>query len=281
MTIQPLPVPTKIYGGEGLISYATRHATRNGTSVEEIERAFTHSGAILMPRRRQSPEREQAWRELGALHHSVFSTPQEFHGVEVTDRPLCQRCTNGTRGTGRLPRMGWVCIRHRRWFGTPQHNIHALPELAAAERHYRRVLVPRGALVGSPIMDMARECAIVGIGQGVRSHRARRAGISDPDLLAYPETVKVARLITSPAFNTRMLQPGLDPSRRHEEALRVMASLFSEDEDNESWRAAHRIAAMFNRIAPREIGKRASTELPQSTETSDTRLATAWTTRGK
>lgn len=280
MTIQPLPVPTKIYGGEGLISYATRHAARNGASVEEIERALTHSGAIRMPRRRQSPEREQAWRELGALHHSAFSTPQEFHGAEAIARPLCLRCTDGTGGTGRLPRIGWVCIRHRRWLGTPQHNIHALPELAAAERHYRRVLVPRVVLVDSPMMHMARECAIVGTGQNVLAQRARRAGIPDPDLLAYPETVKVARLITSPSFNTRMLQTGLDPSGRHALSIRVTAHIFPEPDENESWRAARRIAAIFNSIA-REIEKRASTELPHSTQTSDTRLATAWTMRGK
>lgn len=150
--------------------------------------------------------------------------------------------------------MGWVCIPHRRWIGTPQHSIHALPELAAAERHYRRVLVPRGAFVGTPIMDMARECAIVGIGQRVLAQRSRRAETSDPVLLTYPETVKVAQLITNPAFNIQMLRIWLTPSRRNEEALRAMAVIFSEDEDNDSWRAAHSVSAMFNAIA-REIKK--------------------------
>lgn len=253
MTVRPLPVPTRIFGGEGLISYATRHATRNGTSVEDIERALTHSGAIRMPRRRQSPEREQAWRELGALHHSAFRTPARFRGAEAIDRPLCLRCTDGFGGTGRLPRVGWVCLRHLRWIGTPQHDIHALPELAAAEHHYRRHLVPRGALVGSSIMEMARACAVVGTGRSVLALRASRAGTSDPDLLTYPETAGVARLITSPAFNAHMLRPGLDPSGRHALSLRVTARLFPEPEDNESWRAANRITAMFNSIA-REIG---------------------------
>lgn len=254
MTIQSLPVPTRIFGGEGLISYATRHATRNGTSVEEIERALTHSGNLRKTSSRQTPEREQAWRELGALHHSAFSTPAEFHGATVVYRPICLRCTSGIGGTGRLPRIGWVCIRHRRWIGTPQHNVHALPELAAAERNYRRLLVPRGALVVSPMMEIARECAIVSTGQSVLAQRARRAGSSDLALLTYPETVGVARLITSPAFNAQMLQPGLGPYGRQEQALRVTAHLFSEDEGNESWRAANRISAMFNSIA-REIQK--------------------------
>lgn len=280
MTIQPLPVPTKIFGDEGLISYATRHATRNGTSVEDIERALSHSGSLRKTRNRSSPERQQVWRELGALHHSAFRTPANFHGAEVVGRPLCLRCTDGFGGTGRLPRMGWVCIRHRRWIGTPQHDIHALPELAAAERSYRRFLIPRGTLVDSPIMDIARECAIVSTGQSILKARTRRAGTSNVNLLTYPETVSVARLITSPAFNTQMLQAGFGPSGRHTLSLRVTAHLFSEEEDNESWRAAHRITAMFNSVA-RELENHAHTELPHSTHTSDTRMATAWATKGK
>jgi hypothetical protein len=280
MTVRPLPVPTRIFGGEGLISYATRHATRNGTSVEDIERAFTHGGAIRMPRRRQSPEREQTWRELGALHHSAFRTPARFHGAEAIDRPLCLRCTDGTGGTGRLPHVGWVCLRHRRWIGTPQHDIHALPELAAAEHRYRRHLVPRGALVGSPIMEMARDCSIVGTGRSVLAQRARRAGTSDPDLLTYPETVRVARLITSPAFNAHMLQAGLNPGDRHALSLRLTARLFPEPEDNESWRAANRITAMFNGIA-RELEMRMSSPPPGSMQTPDATLASAWTIWGK
>lgn len=280
MTIRPLPVPTRIYGGEGLISYATRHAMRNGTSVDEIERALTQSGALRITGRRLAPDRLQAWRQLGALHPSAFTTPTMIDGAEVAGRPLCLRCTGGTGGTGRLPRMGWVCIRHRRWIGTPQHDIHALPELAAAERHYRRFLVPRGVLVYSPIMQMARECAIVGIGQSILSHRALRAGTSDPDPLAYPETIGVALLITSPAFNAQMLQPRLGPSGRHALSLRIAAHIFPEEEDNESWRAATKISARFNAIAL-ELEKGTFMEPPQGTQTSDTALASAWRVWGR
>ncbi|WAH96987.1 hypothetical protein [Arthrobacter sp. MMS18-M83] len=159
MTIQPLPVPTRIFGGEGLISYAFRRAARNGTPVEEIERVLYEVGAIPKPSHRRTPERLQAWRSLGSLHESAFATPAVIDGADVIDRALCLRCTQGSGGTGRLPRIGWVCARHRRWLGTPQHDIRALPELIAAERHYRRALAPRGVLVGSPLMLWARECA--------------------------------------------------------------------------------------------------------------------------
>jgi hypothetical protein len=55
VTIQPLPVATRIFGGEGLISYASRHAARNGTIVEEIERALDEAGAIPKPNHRRTP----------------------------------------------------------------------------------------------------------------------------------------------------------------------------------------------------------------------------------
>lgn len=108
-----------------MISYATRHAVRNGTSVEEIERALHEAGAIPKPSHRRTPERLQAWRILGSLHESAFTTPAVLNGADVIDRTLCLRCTQGSSATGRLPRTGWVCARHRRWLGTPHSTTSA------------------------------------------------------------------------------------------------------------------------------------------------------------
>jgi hypothetical protein len=249
MTIQPLPVPTRIFGGEGLISYASRHAARNGTTVEKIERSLSEVGAFPKPSHRRTPERLQAWRSLGALHESAFATPAVIDGADVIDRTLCLRCTQGSGGTGRLPRIGWVCARHRRWLGTPQHDIRALPELVAAERHYRRVLAPRGVLARSPIMQWARECAITGIAQSDMAERYQRGATSNLNLLTYPETIRIARLVTDPGFNTRMLQPGLRARERHAMSVKASTGFLPRAEDNESWRVAHRITAMFNAIA--------------------------------
>jgi hypothetical protein len=254
MKIQPLPVPTRVFGGEGLISYANRHASRNGTSIEEIERALSQTGAMPGTSRRRTPERLQAWRELGALHRSAFTAPPRIDRADVIDRPLCLRCTNGAGGYGRLPGIGWVCARHRRWIDTPQHDIRALPELIAAERHYRRVLAPRGVLVRSPVLRIARECAIVGIGRSTLARRSHRAHTSNLDLLTYPETIRIAKRITTPGFNIQMLQPDRDPAWRHALSVRSIAGFFPEAEDDESWRAAHRITAMFNSVA-RELEK--------------------------
>lgn len=278
MTIQPLPVPTRIFGGEGLISYASRHAARNGTTVEEIERALSETGAIPKPSHRRSPERLQAWRSLGSLHKSAFATPAVINGADVIDRTLCLRCAQGTSGTGRLPRIGWVCARHRRWLGTPQHDIRALPAVITAERHYRRFLAPRGVLVRSPIMEWARECAITGINPSDIAERYRRGAASNISLITYPETVRIARLVTDPGFNTRMLQPGLRPRERHAMSVKASTGVFPQAENDESWRAAHRITAMFNTIA-REIERNPS---PMGGLTpSTTPLAQAWKIWGR
>lgn len=146
MTIQPLPVPTRIFGGEGLISYASRHAARNGTTVEKIERSLSEVGAFPKPSHRRTPERLQAWRSLGALHESAFATPAVIDGAD-------------------------------------------------------------------------------------------------------PETVRIARLVTDPGFNTRMLQPGLRARERHAMSVKASTGFFPRAEDNEPWRVAHRITAMFNAIA--------------------------------
>lgn len=252
MKLQPLPVPTRAFDGEGLISYANRHSSRNGTSIDDVERALAQTGAMPGTSRRHAPERLQAWRELGTLHRRAFTTPPTINGADVIDRPLCLRCTNGADGYGRLPGIGWVCARHRRWIGTPQRDIRALPELIAAERQYRRVLARRGVLVRSPVLRIARECAIVGIGRSILARRSHRADTSDLTLLTYPETIRIARRITAPGFNIHMLHPG--PGGRHALSLRSIADFFPEAEEDETWRAAHRITAMFNAIA-REIEK--------------------------
>ena len=255
MNIHPLPVPTRIAGGEGLVSYASRHAARNGTTVMEVEQALHQTGAIPRPSHRRTPERLQAWRHLGALHEHAFAAPAKINGAEVIDRALCLRCTQGSGGTGRIPRIGWICSRHRRWIGAPQHDIRALPELAAAERHYRRVLAPRGALVRTPIMELARECALVGTSRNLIASRAKRALSGLRDMLVYPETVRIARLVTSPSFNTRMLGPELAQSDRNDLAARTVAEIIPADKDSEPWRAAHRIADVFNTVA-RDHAKR-------------------------
>lgn len=277
MRIQPLPVPTRLFGGEGLTSYASRHAARNGTTVQDIEQALHEAGAIPRPSHRRTPERLQAWRELGALHESAFTTPAKIDGADVIIRSLCLRCTQGSGGTGRIPRIGWVCARHRRWLGTPQHDIRALPELLAAERHYRRVLAPRRLPVRSPVFLWARECAIAATGQSVIVERRQRSAVPDLELLAYPETVRVARLVTGPAFNLRMLRPGLWPRDRHALSVKAAAALFPEEHDGESWRAAHRITALFETIA-REIDKNPTRTLAESR--SGTPLERAWSIWG-
>ncbi|MCQ9166156.1 hypothetical protein [Arthrobacter sp. STN4] len=278
MTIQPLPVPTRIFGGEGLISYASRHAVRNGTTVQEIERSLSEAGAFPKPSHRRTPERLQAWRSLGDLHERAFATPAVIDGADVIVRALCLRCTQGSGGTGRIPRIGWVCAGHRRWLGTPQHDIRALPELVAAERHYRRVLAPRGVLVRSPIMQWARECAITGIAGSHAAERYRRGATSNLTLVAYPETVRIARLVTNPGFNTQMLQPGLRAGERHAMSVKASTGSFPRAEDDESWRVAHRVTAMFNAIA-REIERnpfRMGGASPSSTP-----LAQAWKIWGR
>jgi hypothetical protein len=86
-------------------------------------------------------------------------------------------------------------------------------------------------------MQVAGECAIVGT---IRSHiaaRSRRAATRNLNLLVYPETVKMARLITNLGFNDRMLS--LDRSRCEIHTLIVheIGCLLPPAEDSEQWRA--------------------------------------------
>lgn len=127
-------------------------------------------------------------------------------------------------------------------------------------------------------MHWAGECAIAGIAPSTVAERHRRSAISNPNLLTYPETVRIARLVTNPGFNTRMLQPRLSGGDRHVMSVTATAEIFPQSADDESWRTAHRITAMFNSIA-REIDKNPSRT--DDAEPFSTALAQAWTIWGR
>ena len=110
MSLQPLPVPTRLYGGEGVVSYSYRHAARNYSHAGEIETGVRERGIRLGKRRKgqSTPERMDVWRQLSNLHPSAFTTPTKINGDPVSDRRLCLRCTRGNPAIGRLPHVGLV-----------------------------------------------------------------------------------------------------------------------------------------------------------------------------
>ena len=114
MMLEPLPVRTRICRGESLDSYSRRHSAHNHCAPADIDRALRERG-ILTTKSRHRLERLQAWRKLGALPDTAFTTPERVHDELVTDRALCRRCSGGEPARGRLPDIGMVCLRHRQW----------------------------------------------------------------------------------------------------------------------------------------------------------------------
>ncbi|GAB2578683.1 hypothetical protein [Microlunatus antarcticus] len=168
MKLAPLPVPTRCYAGEDLTSWATRHCSRNHTTVHAVERALFNRD-LLHSHAHHDPERLTRWRQLGSLHPVAFTTPVQTGGVWVTSRDLCLRCTQGHPATGRLPQRGWCCLTHQWWTDYPPRHIAGHVDdddrapvqalVVAAERTFRRELAPRGVLVDSPLMLFALELA--------------------------------------------------------------------------------------------------------------------------
>jgi len=148
MSLQPLPVPTRVYHGEGVISYSQRHAARNHSNIADIERGVRQLG-VRLPKTRVSPERFEVWQQLGSLHQTTFSTPASIAGSVVSDRQLCLRCTQGNRAMGRIPGVGMVCLRHKHWLGSPQIGLDGYFPALTAERHFRNHLARRGILFDS------------------------------------------------------------------------------------------------------------------------------------
>ncbi|MHC6593721.1 hypothetical protein [Arthrobacter sp. C152] len=249
MTLAPLPVPTRLTHGEGIDNYASRHAQRNGTTVEQIEKALREAGILPPSRSRRHPERIQAWKQLGKLDVRAFDQRSTLHGHPILERALCLRCAAGTQRVGRTLTVGWVCIAHRRWIGHNQLDIRELPELLAAERHFRSTLVSRGAHVGTPVMVTARECARAGITLSTLEERTTRAGTYDPEMLTYPETIKIARLITQTSFKNWFHDPAHPPEQQRDRMAREIASSIIPTGENRRLRSAERIEKALRKLS--------------------------------
>ncbi|MGH3633296.1 MAG: hypothetical protein ACRDTS_04185 [Mycobacterium sp.] len=248
MSLQPLPVPTRVYHGEGVISYSQRHAARNHSRISDIEHGIRQRG-IRLPKFRLSPERLEVWRQLGSLHQTTFSIPASIAGSVVSDRQLCLRCTQGNRSMGRMPGVGMVCLRHKRWMGSPQIGLHGYVPALTAERQFRNHLARRGILFDSFAMELARGCANpVFIGDEEIDRRRRRTGIGTAAALVYPEQVKFARLLTSRMFLEYVTDPMREARDRRARITQEAAKILPVWDDSESWRVTERIWDVARRL---------------------------------
>jgi hypothetical protein len=248
MSLRPLPVPTRVYPGEGVISYSQRHAARSHSHIADIEHGIRQRG-VRLPRTRLSPERLEVWRQLGCLHQTTFSTPASLKGSVVCDRQLCLRCTQGNRAMGRMPGAGMVCLRHKRWLGSPQISLHDYIPALKAERHFCNHLARRDVLFDSFAMELARGCANpVFIGDEEIERRQRAAGISVAAALAYPEQVKFARLLTSRTFLEYATDPAPEARDRRARTTREVKGILPVWDDSESWRVTERIWDVVRRL---------------------------------
>lgn len=220
MKPQPLPLPFRLFNGETLDSYSSRLASANFSDVESIESGLRERG--WLPARRfgyygyavDLHAREQVWRRLGAFDPRAFTTSIRIEGQWVTTRVLCLQCAQGQTATGRLPLVGQVCLRHKRWLGPRQFRVGSFPAALTAERHFRSRLASRGMYFDSAPMQIGANCAAVGVSRQLIAERRRVTGLQDISVLTYPEQVAFARLVCERDFVKAIFDPRRDPRRK-------------------------------------------------------------------
>ena len=288
--VNPFPLRARAYRGESVDSYAPRLAARNYTDVAETENWLRREHG-LGGKDKRDPARLALWRELGALHPSAFTQPRQVGGNWVTDRVLCRRCappvtitrffprprpsdapdgwepdlsTEPPKTTapsppavGRLPDVGMVCLRHRRWLGTPQVDVHDRTDLMASERRFRRVLAPRGVTFDAPVMRLALEAAAAASGPATLPD-------GEPlDRVLYPLQVRFACLVIDPLFLTAVALPrrgpdGLPDLASRNATIRVaVARILPCTDDEYLWRAEGRIQMIAHRLMRHVLDTRA------------------------
>ncbi len=251
MSIAPLPVRTRLYHGESLDSYVRRHAARNFCVPSEVDRALRERG-VVRSKHRRDPDRLKAWRDLRGLRADAFTSPEYVLDQEVTERALCLRCTKGESARGKLTGIGLVCVRHRRWLGSPQVDLHDYYPALAAERHFRRHLAAREVLHDSLPMLIGRECASPAIiGASEIDRRRDEFGIEDVNALTYPEQVKIARLLASPGFLSMATDPDTEATQRSALVAREVEKAIPARGDGDAWRATNRVWTAITHLTAR------------------------------
>lgn len=145
-----------------------------------------------------------------------------------------------------------MCVRHRRWIGSPQIDIHDYYPALAAERHFRRHLAVRDVLHDSLPILIGRECASPAIiGASEIDRRRNEYGIQDSAPLTYPEQVKIARLLCSPGFLGAATDPDTDSSRRSGLVRKAVETIIPEREDADTWRATSRVWTAITHLTAR------------------------------
>lgn len=249
MRLEPLPFRTRLGHGETITSWAPRHAVNNATTVKDIDRIL-RSQKVFTSRSPYDADRARAWRALGALHEEAFTEPEVVAGNWVVTRSLCSRCLPPhEEGKGRLPNQGWVCLKHKRWFGEPQCELADFGKALVAERHWRRTLARRGVLVESPVARLAEEAATVGVAKSLRQERSERAPAHSPGLLVYPETVALVRVLTRRSFLDLACDPDAPGTVRRALVEREVHRILPDVEDAEAWRAVARVWTMVTDLS--------------------------------
>jgi hypothetical protein len=240
MSVQPMPIPVRAFGGEGVDTYCRRLASRNHTDSGLVELALRQRG-LLSGRSTDCSGRLKVWRQLGRLHQTTFTTPTEKDGSYIADRDLCRRCCQGLRAHGRLPHVGMVCIRHRWWIGAHQRDVRPFPESLKAERHFRTHLAPKGIYFDAFAMQLGIDCAAASIAPSVLSERRRKTGISDLTILLYPEQVALARLFVRRNFLDVVADPDTAGTTLHATIHSAVSDILPPSADGQTWRAVARI----------------------------------------
>jgi hypothetical protein len=118
MMLAPFRSPPE-YRGETLDSYSRRHATRNHCVPADVDRAMREHGALPNAVRRH-PERLQAWRTLGDLSDTAFTTPDRLHDEQVTERAYASDAPTVNPPAAESPNLAWSASGTDDGSGTPK-----------------------------------------------------------------------------------------------------------------------------------------------------------------
>ena len=228
--IRPLPVRLKRSHGESTDSYIRRVARANGTTASTVGIWLREAGIVPRTITRAT------WYQIWTCLTGDTQPSQDAAIVGGLDRALCMRCSRGATASGKMPRSGLICLRHRCWIDSHDGSAVVGDELRA-EREFRTKLAPMGVRIESAHMLFALRLVALAVNPRWVADSARRGSGRTLHAQLFVPQVAVAVSLFAHDELAAMARAELDLSLAvGEEWVRKRIQRLTVDE--ELWRAA-------------------------------------------
>ncbi|WP_331723120.1 hypothetical protein [Nocardia sp. NBC_00511] len=247
MSLRPFLFRPHLIRGQPFEAFIEKLAELNGSTAEIVER-WMRQDRLLPLGPGSEPIRRRLWSQRAGLDTDSFT----LDGVLATalQPTRCRRCAD-EHAPAAPATTGCVCLRHRRWLGTAQADLHTYPAAVAAEHVFRREIAPqRHGAATLLIGELAHQVTTDIVGTTEITRRRHAHGPLPHSALLYPDQVRLLSAVSDPSFLDATTHPARSPGARGLVLQHSLQRLFPEAD----W-SGHTTIAAYLRVLLEQLAQ--------------------------